>query len=141
MPQKTEVACPVPRTEPCREDRRVLVTNPAISPGAPCTSWCAAPLPSLVHIVGWERILCPNRTLLQENRDSDVAFTIVVKRDGESGTETQELGEAAVDIAQDVVNEAVQDAVQDVRRQDAGHFFVSGQGQAFFNLFFLQGRG
>ena len=64
--------------------------------------------------------------LLQENKDPEVAFTIVIRNEG--GQEPggpQALGEAAVDITHEAVNEAVQGAVQDVSRRDTGHIFVS----------------
>jgi len=52
---------------------------------------------------------------VQENADSDVAFTIVVKKEGgdEHGA-SGDLADTLVDVTQDAVNEAVQDAVQDV---------------------------
>ena len=62
--------------------------------------------------------------LLQESKDPEVAFTIVIKNEGaQEPGEPQALSE--VDITHEAVNEAVQGAVQDVSRRDTGHFFVS----------------
>ena len=54
--------------------------------------------------------------LLQDNSDPSVAFTVLVKREGNDSSDGPEAEENTLDTLVDVTHDAVTGAVQDVRR-------------------------